>query len=110
MAMTRLHILNNLFKLTNPDKAQSSEKSDDSSRNRSRTDSSSGSGSGPKAPLTGRLIREGYLIKKSRKSDEKVYGILTSECFAYGSEEFHVTGPPTMQMRRTLPLTMTLIT
>lgn len=50
------------------------------------------------------------MTKKSRKSDDKVYGILTSEYFAYGNEEFHVTGPSTMVMRRILPLTTTLIT
>ena len=92
--MARLHILNNLFKLKI---SESSNTSDDNSSN-------------SRFPLTGQLLREGYMMKKSRKSDEKVYGILTTEFFAYGSEEFHVTGPPTMQMRRILPLTSTLIT
>lgn len=60
-------------------------------------------------PMTGLLLREGFMRKRSRKSDDKVYGILTSEVFAYGKEVYHLTGPTTMEMNHILPLTETLI-
>ena len=50
------------------------------------------------------------MVKKSRKSDDRVYGVLTSEYFAYGKEEFHVTGPSTMEIRRVVPLAMAVVT
>jgi hypothetical protein len=96
--MARLNILNNLFKLHVSEKSPRKGVGD------------SNNTTSMKALLSGALIREGFMIKKSRKSDDKVYGILTSEYFAYGKEEFHVTGPSTMEMHRMLPLTMTLIT
>ena len=90
MATCRLEQLNNLFSLN--EASTPSKKSEDVSKK-----------------LTGYLIREGYMTKKSRKSDDKVYAILTSEFFAYGSEEFRVTGPPVMEMRRVLSVATTLV-
>ena len=89
VAAERLTLLNNLFKLSKSEDEGNSEKN---------------------TPLTGKLIREGFMVKKSRKSDDKVYGILTSEYFAYGNEVFHVTGPSTMEIRRIIPLTAALAT
>ena len=93
----------NIFLTYDLFKLSSSDKSVIGKPNATKTDSISG-------PLTGDLIREGFMVKKSRKSDDRVYGVLTSEYFAYGKEEFHVTGPSTMEIRRVVPLAMAVVT